>query len=145
LSEFREPCYWGETAGSEVYFKAEDGDYLGVAGLYNVWKSQGTEKFYSMTFLMRPPSTYVMEHGHHRQPFSPLTGSTACGNGGCNDTLIVTCEDFDLLQWLSAVWLFYRAATLTALNDCEFFSSMQINFCIRVKSFELVQRALRRR
>ena len=69
LSEFREPCYWGETAGSEVYFKAESGEYLGVAGLYNVWKSQGTEKFYTMTFLMRPASKYVMEHGHHRQPF----------------------------------------------------------------------------
>jgi hypothetical protein len=50
-----------------------------------------------------------------------------------------------LLQWLSAVWLSYRAATLTALNDREFFSSMQINFCNRVTSFGLVQRALRRR
>jgi putative SOS response-associated peptidase YedK len=69
LSEFREPCYWGETAGSEVYFKAEDGNYLGVAGLYNVWKSQGTQQFHTMTFLMRPASKYVMEHGHHRQPF----------------------------------------------------------------------------
>jgi hypothetical protein len=39
LSEFREPCYWGETAGSEVYFKAVDADYLGVASLYSVWTS----------------------------------------------------------------------------------------------------------
>ena len=69
LSEFREPCYWGDTAGTEVYFTPEDGKYLGVAGLYNVWKSQGAEKFYSMTFLMRPASKYVMDHGHHRQPF----------------------------------------------------------------------------
>lgn len=45
------------------------GRYLGVAGLYNIWKSQGAEKFYSMTFLMRPASKFVMEHGHHRQPF----------------------------------------------------------------------------
>jgi putative SOS response-associated peptidase YedK len=37
--------------------------------LYNVWKSQGAEKFYSMTFLMRPACEYVMENGHHRQPF----------------------------------------------------------------------------
>jgi putative SOS response-associated peptidase YedK len=69
LSEFREPCYWGETAGTEVYFKAVDGRYLGVAGVYNVWKSQGTQKFYSMTFLMRPACMYVMDRGHHRQPF----------------------------------------------------------------------------
>jgi putative SOS response-associated peptidase YedK len=69
LSEFREPCYWGETAGCEVYFKPKDRKYLGVAGLYNVWKNQGTEKFYSMTFLMRPATKYVMEYGHHRQPF----------------------------------------------------------------------------
>ena len=69
LSEFREPCYWGDTAGTEVYFTPEDGKYLGVAGLYNVWKSQGPEKFYSMTFLMRPASKYVMENGHQRQPF----------------------------------------------------------------------------
>jgi putative SOS response-associated peptidase YedK len=69
LSEFREPCYWGEAAGSEVYFKAVDGEYLGVAGHYNVWKAEGTERFYSMTFLMRPACKYVMDHGHHRQPF----------------------------------------------------------------------------
>jgi putative SOS response-associated peptidase YedK len=69
LSEFREPCYWGETAGTEVYFKPVDGEYLGVAGLYNVWKSQGEQRFYSMTFLMRPACKYVMDHGHHRQPF----------------------------------------------------------------------------
>jgi putative SOS response-associated peptidase YedK len=69
VSEFREPCYWGETAGSEVYFKPTDDRYLGVAGLYNIWKSQGAEKFYSMTFLMRPASKYVMDRGHHRQPF----------------------------------------------------------------------------
>ena len=69
LSEFREPCYWGDTAGKEVYFTPVDGKYLGVAGLYNVWKSQGPEKFYSMTLLMRPASKYVMENGHQRQPF----------------------------------------------------------------------------
>ena len=69
LSEFREPCYWGDTAGTEVYFKATDGKYLCVAGLYNVWKSQGSERFYTMTFLMRPASKCVMDCGHHRQPF----------------------------------------------------------------------------
>ncbi len=69
VSKSREPCYWGETAGTEVYFKATDGKDLGVAGVYNVWKTEGAEHFYSMAFLMRPASEYVMEHGHHRQPF----------------------------------------------------------------------------
>ena len=69
LSEFREPCYWGETAGSEVYFKAVDADYLGVASLYSVWTSPDGEDLVTMTFLLRPASEYIMEHGHHRQPF----------------------------------------------------------------------------
>jgi putative SOS response-associated peptidase YedK len=69
LSEFREPCYWGPTAGSEVYFRPVDHSLLSVAGLYNVWNSEGAERFYSMTFLMRPASQYVMDHGHQRQPF----------------------------------------------------------------------------
>ena len=61
LSEFREPCYWGDTAGAEVYFKCTRNRYLGVAGLYNAWKTTGAEKFYSMTFLMRPACKYVMD------------------------------------------------------------------------------------
>ncbi len=69
LSMFCEPCYWGEPAGTEVYFKPSDDKYLGVAGLYNVWKGQGVEQLYSMTFLMRPASEYVMENGHQRQTF----------------------------------------------------------------------------
>lgn len=69
VSEFREPCYWGTPAGTEVYFKPIDGQYLGVAGIYNIWKTQGAENFYSMAFLMRPASEYVMENGHQRQPF----------------------------------------------------------------------------
>ena len=64
LSAFREPCYWGEPAGKEVYFRAPDEPLLLVAGLYNVWQNEVT-----MTFLMRPAGNYVMEHGHHRQPF----------------------------------------------------------------------------
>jgi putative SOS response-associated peptidase YedK len=68
LSAFRAPCYWGDTAGTEVYFKRTDGEYLGVAGLYNVWKSTGTENLYSMMLLIRPAGKYVMDHGHHRQP-----------------------------------------------------------------------------
>jgi putative SOS response-associated peptidase YedK len=69
VSEFREPCYWGPTAGTEVYFKPLDGEYLGVAGIYNIWKTIGDQPFYTMSFLMRPASEYVMENGHQRQPF----------------------------------------------------------------------------
>src|SRR4029079_19171514 len=53
----------------EVSFKPLDGKYLGVAGIYNIWKTQGTQNFYSMSFLMRPASEYVMQNGHQRQPF----------------------------------------------------------------------------
>jgi putative SOS response-associated peptidase YedK len=69
LSEFREPCYWGETAGAEVYFRPVDHGLLSVAGFYNVWRTEGDARFYSMTFLMRPACKYVMDHGHQRQPF----------------------------------------------------------------------------
>lgn len=69
VSEFREPCYWGDTAGSEVYFKPIDLKYLGVASLYGKWKSRDGEELFTMSFLMRPASRYVMDHGHHRQPF----------------------------------------------------------------------------
>src|SRR4029079_4093962 len=58
VSEFREPCYWGPPAGTEVYFKPTDGKYLGVAGIYNIWKTRGTQNFYSMSFLIRPASTF---------------------------------------------------------------------------------------
>lgn len=70
LSEFREPCYWGEPAGKEVYFRPTDKEYLAVASIFNVWKSpEGDKQLYTMSFLMRPASPYVMENGHHRQPF----------------------------------------------------------------------------
>jgi putative SOS response-associated peptidase YedK len=69
ISEFREPCYWGETAGTEVYFHAPDREYIGAASLYSVWKGPGGQDLVTMTLLLRPASEYVMEHGHHRQPF----------------------------------------------------------------------------
>ncbi len=69
LTAFREPSYWGETEGTEVYFQRKDGDLLHVAGLYRLWRSpMGDNEVYTMSFLMRPASDYVMEHGHHRQP-----------------------------------------------------------------------------
>jgi len=69
LHEFREPCYWGETAGTEVYFHHKDRELLHVAGIYLLWRSpDGKEKVLTMAFLMRPACEYVMDHGHHRQP-----------------------------------------------------------------------------
>lgn len=69
LSRFREPCYWGPHAGHQLFFHAEDTDYLGVAGLYNLWKSpDDSATLVTMTFLLVPASFYIDEHGHHRQP-----------------------------------------------------------------------------
>ena len=69
VSEFCEPCYWGPPVRTEVYFKPTEDEFLGVAGIFNIWRTQGSTNFYSMAFLMRPASPYVMENGHQRQPF----------------------------------------------------------------------------
>lgn len=69
MTEFREPCYWGETAGSEVYFSRADADLLHAAGIYRVWSSpDGKTRVVTMSLLMRPASDYIMDRGHHRQP-----------------------------------------------------------------------------
>lgn len=70
LSEFREPCYWGDPEGTEVYFsRADSNDLLHVAALYRLWKSpDGQQQLYTMSMLMKPACDYVMDHGHHRQP-----------------------------------------------------------------------------
>jgi putative SOS response-associated peptidase YedK len=80
LSEFREPCYWGDTAGTEVYFKPTDGEYLGVAGLYNVWKCTGAEKFYSMTFLMRPVESRCADGQEEAWPAPGIRGRRGLRN-----------------------------------------------------------------
>lgn len=70
LTSFREPCYWGEPAGEEVSFYPTEKSLLGVASIYTVWKDlNGSESRFTMSLLMRPACEYVMEHGHHRQPF----------------------------------------------------------------------------
>lgn len=66
LSKFREPCYWGEPAGKEVHFYSPSDEYLYVASIYSKLPH---EPGHWMSFIMRPASNYVMEHGHHRQPF----------------------------------------------------------------------------
>ena len=68
LTSFQEPCYWGPTAGHQVEFFSPDEDILGVAGLYHEFED-GDETIKTMTFIMRPASEYIMEHGHQRQPF----------------------------------------------------------------------------
>jgi putative SOS response-associated peptidase YedK len=70
LTSFREPCYWGETAGTEVDFTPVKEPVLGAAAVYNVWQSADkSEEVVTMSLLMRPASPYIMEHGHHRMPF----------------------------------------------------------------------------
>ncbi len=69
LSRFREPCYWGETAGKEVHFEPMEGGLLGVAAIYEVWRGPNRgEPLNTMSMIMRPAGEYIMEHGHHRQP-----------------------------------------------------------------------------
>lgn len=70
LTAFREPCYWGEPAGKEVTFRRPDKKPLSVACIYTLWRSQDKQQErYTMSFLMRPASRFVMNSGHHRQPF----------------------------------------------------------------------------
>lgn len=70
MTSFREPCYWGETAGTEVDFTPADRTLLGVAAVYNIWQSYDkTDEIVTMSLLTRPASEFIMEHGHHRMPF----------------------------------------------------------------------------
>lgn len=69
ISSFREPCYWGSTEGTEVYFSRADGELLHAAAIYRTWRSPDSQtEIITMSLLMRPASEYVMNHGHHRQP-----------------------------------------------------------------------------
>ena len=70
LSAMHESCWWGETAGTKVYFRPTETDYLAVASIYSIWKNpENGEQLSTMSFLMRPASQFIMDHGHHRQPF----------------------------------------------------------------------------
>jgi putative SOS response-associated peptidase YedK len=69
MTSFREACYWGETAGSEVSFSAEDGGLLLAAGIFDFSKGQAGQSELAMSIVMRPALPFVMEHGHHRSPF----------------------------------------------------------------------------
>lgn len=123
LSEFREPCYWGDPAGAEVYFRPVDGDYLGVAGLYSVWSGTGGDDLVTMTFLLRPASEYVMEHGHHRQPFfiheAGFDTWMEPGNRDAKESLAVLREfvhepplEYEVARQMAASWKSRQASRL---------------------------------
>lgn len=69
MDSFREPCYWGKSAGKEVNFCRTDGKLLLAAAIFSVKKSVVEEPEFSMSLIMRPAVPTVMEHGHHRSPF----------------------------------------------------------------------------
>ena len=127
LSEFRELSYWVETAGSEVYFKPIGGEYFGVASLYNVWKGSGGEELVTMTFLLRPASKYVMEHGHHRQPFFIETSAFDAwmkpGKRDARESLAILREfahepplEYHLGRQMTASWKSRQKARLAERN-----------------------------
>lgn len=69
VAEFRQPCHWGDTQGTEVYFGRADHQRLHVAGIYRLWQSPDKSvQLYTMSMLMKPAGAFVMDHGHHRQP-----------------------------------------------------------------------------
>lgn len=69
MSAMHESCWWGETEGQKVYFKPTDTSYLAVASIYSAWRSKETGTLLTMSLIMRPAGNYIMDHGHHRQPF----------------------------------------------------------------------------
>lgn len=69
MTSFREPCYWGETAGTESSFLPTDDKLLLAAAIFSFKQAENEEPELSMSLIMRPALPYVMEHGHHRSPF----------------------------------------------------------------------------
>lgn len=69
MHSFREPCYWGAQAGTEVNFAEADGKVLLAAAIFSFAKSDAGPAECSMSLVMRPAIPFVMEHGHHRSPF----------------------------------------------------------------------------
>ncbi|MFG0254150.1 MAG: SOS response-associated peptidase family protein [Rhodopirellula sp. JB053] len=69
MTSFREPCYWGETAGTEVSFSPTKDKLLLAAAIFSFKQEPNQEPDLRMSLVMRPALPYVMEHGHHRSPF----------------------------------------------------------------------------
>ncbi|WDQ15384.1 SOS response-associated peptidase [Rhodopirellula sp. P2] len=76
MTGFREPSYWGKTAGTEVNFTAAQDSPLFAAAIFTWYRPEPTEPSQddspvqlTMSLIMRPALPTVMEHGHHRSPF----------------------------------------------------------------------------
>ncbi|MCC9658905.1 SOS response-associated peptidase [Rhodopirellula halodulae] len=77
MNSFREPCYWGETAGSEVDFHAPANSVMLAAAMFTWYEESSPDDqnqetnpaVFTMSLIMRPALPTVMEHGHHRSPF----------------------------------------------------------------------------
>lgn len=76
MTGFREPCYWGETAGTEVDFAVPTDSPLFAAGIFTWYRDEQANDSqeeapanFTMSLIMRPALPTVMEHGHHRSPF----------------------------------------------------------------------------
>ncbi|WP_404306966.1 SOS response-associated peptidase [Neorhodopirellula lusitana] len=77
MNGFREPCYWGETAGTEVDFTLTDERPMLAAAIFSWYQDSpldndtgsADQAVFSMSLIMRPALPIVMQHGHHRSPF----------------------------------------------------------------------------
>jgi len=94
VSSFHVCCYWGDPEGTEAYFHRADLELLHVAGIYRLWQSL-ERKLYTMSFLTRPASDFVMDHGSHRQPiFLNPSGIDAW----INPQSITACDAIEVLR-----------------------------------------------
>ncbi|PHQ31564.1 SOS response-associated peptidase [Rhodopirellula bahusiensis] len=76
MTGFREPCYWGETAGTEVDFAAVQDSPMFAAAIFTWYRPETSDESqddspanFTMSLIMRPALPTVMKHGHHRSPF----------------------------------------------------------------------------
>lgn len=69
ITAFHARSFWGDPEGTEICFQRTEGELLHVAGLCRLWRAQATrQQVHTMSFLTRPASDYVMDHGTDRQP-----------------------------------------------------------------------------
>ena len=69
ITAFHEPCYWGPTEKTKVYFHHPEEKRLHAAGIYREWNPpEGGSPLLTMAILIGPAMDYVLEHGHERQP-----------------------------------------------------------------------------
>jgi putative SOS response-associated peptidase YedK len=104
--------------------KAADANHLGVASLYSIWKGPNGEDLLTMSFLLRPASEYVMDHGHHRQPYfieeAGFDAWMAPGTRDAKDSLAVLREhadepplEYKVARQMAASWKSRQKARLS--------------------------------